>query len=130
MKTGKANIRDLLRSGAQILDAFLEPKPADHQEPAASPHEAQDLEDRAFGLRGEGAPLPTKIDEVSKERVIAWAETAAEQINLEERFIAASVTFMLAAGLKASDPPDRVAYLARTAALWWHGQTETDIPKS
>ncbi len=139
MKMGrKANIRDLIRSGAKIVDAFLEPDPKDESkdEPeakvyqASSPHEAEDLEERAFTIRGEGASLPTKIDEVSKERVIAWAETATEQIKMEARFISAAVTFMLAAGLKASDSADRVEELARTAALWWHGQTESDVPKS
>jgi hypothetical protein len=37
---------------------------------------------------------------------------------------------MMAAGLQPTDSTETIETMARQAALWWHGQTESDVPKT
>ncbi len=137
----KANLGKLLMDTVRIASEFLEPEPeiVVQDEPEPEPAKSKDaklpngpgvLEERAFEWRGEGTPLPTKLDHETKEPRVAWAEAAAEQIKMETRFIAATASFMMAAGIDASNAAHEVEAMARTAALWWHGKTEDDVPKS
>lgn len=132
-RTTKANLGKLLMDGVRIASDFLETPERtpedDAPAPSPSPHQASDLETRAFELRGEGTPLPTKLNLETNEREIGW-EVADPQIKMEQQFIAAATTFMFAIGVTPASSPTAVMDAARTASLWWHGLTEDDVPKS
>ena len=78
----------------------------------------------------EPVKLPTMyvLKDGEKRRVVAW-EAAGPMIKNEARLIAATLQFWHAEEhfLYTTDEKE-VEAMARTAALWWHGLKESDVP--